>query len=358
MSTSPSAPTPAALCVRRGARVLSLATLLATLFVPLYGRAGLASPAVRPAAAQSAVDADRFFDAIVKIVVRAVPDARSSETLGPTREGTGVVIGANGLIVTIGYLLVEADDVQIVDHAGRRLPARVVGYDHPTGLGLVRTVVPFDAPPIALGDSGTVSVREPVLVVNYEAENDVTLAHVVSKRAFTGSWEYLLDSAIFTSPPASNWSGAALIGPDLKLIGVGSLIMRDASADDDAVPGNMFVPIDLLKPILDDLVRDGHRAGSARPWLGVAADEVQGRLVVRRVSADGPAERAGLRSGDIILAVEGERVRTQAQFYRKLWSSGAAGANIKLRVLQDVDVQEITVHSIDRIQYFRPRTTY
>jgi serine protease Do len=315
------------------------------------------SGSANKAAAKEAA-ADRFFDAIVKVTVRAVPDARSSATLGAEREGTGIVIGDDGLILTIGYLIVEADDVHVVDHRGRTLPARVVGYDHATGLGLVRAVVPLGAPPIPLGDSGKVAERDPVMIVNYGGENDVTLAYVVSKRPFTGSWEYLLDAAIFTSPPTANWSGAALVGRDMKLLGVGSLIVREATSDEGGLPGNMFVPIDALKPILGDLVKSGQRAGPARPWLGVAADEVQGRLVVARVSPDGPSDRAGLKAGDIILGVGGDGVRTQAEFYRTVWSRGGAGTDIPLRVLQGIDVHEITVHSIDRVDYFRPRTTY
>jgi serine protease Do len=248
--------------------------------------------------------------------------------------------------------------VQIVDHHGHTLPARVVGYDHATGLGLVRTVVPLEAPPIPLGDSGKVAERDPVMIVNHAGEGDVTLAYVVSKRPFTGSWEYLLDTAIYTSPPTSNWSGAALVGRDLKLVGVGSLIVREATADEGGLPGNMFVPIDSLKPILADLVKSGHRAGPARPWLGVAADEVLGRLVVARVSPEGPGDKAGLRAGDIILGVGGDGVRTQAEFYRKVWARGGAGTDIPLRVLQGIDVRDVTVHSIDRVEYFRPRTTY
>jgi serine protease Do len=327
-----------------------------------------AAGAEPPAAMGSAPDAksapaerpgiDRFFDAIVKLNVRAIPDARSSATLGAEREGTGIVIGDNGLILTIGYLIVEADEVQIVDHRGHTLPARVVGYDQPTGLGLVRAVVPLDAPPLPLGESGKAAERDPVIIVNYGGEAEVTLAYVVSKRPFTGSWEYLLDTAIFTSPPTANWSGAALIGRDLKLIGVGSLIVRDATSDESGLPGNMFVPIDSLKPILADLVKNGHRAGPARPWLGVAADEVQGRLVVARVSPDGPGDKAGLRAGDIILGVGGDGVRTRAEFYRKVWGRGDAGTDIPLRVLQGIDVHDVTVHSIDRVEYFRPRTTY
>ena len=190
------------------------------------------------------------------------------------------------------------------------------------------------------------------------AEDGIAFAYVVSKRPFSGNWEYALDQAIWTSPPTTGWSGAALLDRDGKLLGVGSLIVRDATADDSKIPGNMFVPIDLLKPILQDLVKGGRRQGPPRPWLGVAADEVQGRLIVSRVSPDSPAERAGIKSGDIILAVGGDSVRTQADFYKKVWSRGGAGTEIPLRLLQGIDIKEIPVASIDRVEYFRPRTTY
>ena len=304
------------------------------------------------------IDAESYFQAIVKVQVRAVPNARSSASLGPEREGSGIVIGDDGLVLTIGYLIIEADQVNLVDYRGRTLPARVVGYDHVTGLGLVRAVVPLAVTPLPMGDSGRLAERDPVMIINHAGAADVTLAYVVSKRSFTGNWEYMVDQAIFTSPPTLNWSGAALVNKDLKLVGVGSLIVREASLGETSLPGNMFVPIDALKPILADLVRSGRPAGVARPWLGVAADEVQGRLVVSRVSPDGPGDLAGIKVGDIILGVGGDGVRTQAEFYRKVWGRGAAGADIPLRVLQGVDVKELAVHSIDRIEYFRPRTTY
>jgi len=302
------------------------------------------------------IDADRLFGAIVKVSTRAVPDARSNATLGEEREGTGVVIGKDGLVLTIGYLIVEADDVKVTDARGRTLPAQVVGYDHNSGFGLVRTVVPLDAQPIELGSSSGTAEKDPVLIASASSDG-ASFAFVVSKRPFTGSWEYQLESAIYTSPPALNWSGAALIDRDGKLIGIGSLIVREATDTDPKLPGNVFVPIDLLKPILSDLVRDGRRAGPARPWLGVSADEIQGRVLITRVSPDGPADLAGLQAGDVILAVGDDAVKSQAEFYDKLWHRGTAGDDIPLKVLQGSDVRDVKVHSIDRLQYFRPKTT-
>ena len=310
------------------------------------------------AAGATGLDAEKFFSAIVKVQARALPDARSAATLGAEREGSGVVIDKNGLIVTIGYLVIEADEVTITDDRGRDLPASVVGYDHASGLALVRAIAPLAASPLSLGDSTKLAESDPVLIVNHRGRSGATMAFVVSRRAFTGNWEYLLERAIFTSPPTLTWSGAALIDKDGALLGVGSLIMRDVSEADPHLPGNMFVPIDLLKPILPDLIKSGRRAGPARPWLGVNADEVQGRLLVTRVSPEGPADRAGVQAGDIILGVDGDAVHTQADFYRKVWSRGAAGSEIPLRVLQDNDVRDIKLRSIDRLDYFRRKPMY
>jgi S1-C subfamily serine protease len=319
-----------------------------------------ADAAAAAAAADTAspkIDSEKLYGAIVKVSTRAVPNARSAGTLGNEREGTGIVIGDNGLVLTIGYLIVEADDVKITDAKGRVLPAQIVGYDHASGLGLVRSVVPLDAAPIPFGDSARISERDPVLIAS-SGDDNATFAWIVSKRMFTGNWEYQLDQALYTSPPSMNWSGAALIDKDGKLLGVGSLIVREATVGEPKLPGNVFVPIDLLKPILADLVKDGHRAGPVRPWLGVAADEMQGRLLVTRVSPDGPADRAGVRSGDIILGVGSDAVHTQAEFYAKVWNRGKAGDDIPLKVLQGVDVKDVKVHSMDRTDYFRRQTMY
>jgi len=323
------------------------------------GALALLLPATAPAAERTPakIDSDKLYGAIVRVSTRAVPDARSAATLGSEREGTGIVIGENGLVLTIGYLIVEADDVQITDAKGRVLPAEIIAYDHATGLGLVRSVVPLDVAPVPLGDSGKLPEREPVLIAS-AGEDSATYAWIVSKRPFTGSWEYRLEQALYTSPPSMNWSGAALIDRNGKLVGIGSLVVREATEGEPRIPGNVFVPIDVLKPILADLIKTGHRAGPARPWLGVAAEELQGRLLVSRVSEDGPADRAGMKAGDIILAVGADGVRTLPEFYARVWARGKAGDDIPLRVLQGTDVKDLKVPSMDRTDYFRPKTMY
>jgi S1-C subfamily serine protease len=292
---------------------------------------------------------------VVKIHAKAVPDARSRSTLGPEREGTGIVIDSSGLILTIGYLVQEVESIEIAAADGRLLPASVIAYDFTTGFGLVRAIKAPPVRPITFGDSAKIGNTEPVLIVGFDG---VAPAFVVSRRQFAGYWEYLLDEAIFTAPATVNWQGAALINKEGKLIGVGSLVVGDALGARAQVPGNMFVPIDLLKPILGDLIAQGKSSARPRPWLGINTQDLQGKLIVTRVSPESPAEKAGLATGDIIVGIRGEPVQGQADFYRKLWSSGDAGAEVMLDVLKGVEVKKFGVISMDREHYLRPKPTY
>lgn len=299
--------------------------------------------------------ADSLLDAVVKVNAVALPNARSNSSLGREREGTGIVIDDEGHILTIGYLVIEPETIEVRTADERSIPARLAGYDHTTGFALLKAEAPLKVSPLAIGESAKLDDQEPVLVLPYNAAESASLANVVSKRRFSGSWEYMLDTAIFTAPPTITWAGAALLNRDLKLVGVGSLFVGDAKGGGDATPGNMFVPIDILKPILDDLVNIGRRAGLQRPWLGMATEEVIGRVFVTRVSSDSPAAKAGIRPTDIVLGVNGQPVRSQVEFYRKVWGLGAAGIEVPLRVLQGMDINEVRINSIDRTQYFRNR---
>jgi S1-C subfamily serine protease len=311
----------------------------------------------KPPAARTQPQPDVTVDAlsVVKVKSRAVANARSGRTLGPQREGTGVVIDSEGLVLTIGYLIVEADTVELSTADGRSFPATVVGYDNATGFGLLKALRPLPVKPVQFGQSATVSERELVLIVGFDG---VAPAYVVSRRPFIGYWEYLLDEAIYTAPATVNWSGAALLNREGKLLGIGSLVVNDSMGARDQVPGNLFVPIDLLKPLLGDLIANGKSSARPRPWIGVNSQEVQGNVIVTRVSPEGPADEASIRAGDVIVGIGGEPVKGQADFYNKLWGHGAAGVDIPLDVLRGGRIEKITVKSIDRERYFRPKPTY
>jgi serine protease Do len=309
-----------------------------------------------PAATGQTSSADELVSAVVRIKTFINPDGRTIGNLGREREGSGILIDDDGLVLTIGYLMVEAHAAEVVTNAGRTVPANVVGYDHETGFGLLRAIEPLRLKPMAFGKSAALKQHDPVLIASFGGT--VVPAHVVAKREFAGNWEYLLDEAIFTAPPHPAWSGAALINREGKLVGVGSLIVGDATGKDDSTPGNMFVPIDQLPPILSDLIADGHAAGPARPWLGLTTVETHGHLLVGRVTPDGPAEKAGLRRGDVIVGVNGEAPKSMADFYRKVRAQGAAGATIPLEVLQDSETKRIPVQSMNRLDHLKLKSTF
>ena len=330
------------------------AALLATAAFAAAPKAAPAPSTPDSTAYQHLVDAA---NAAVTVKAKALANARSIKTLGEERMGAGVLIAPEGLVLTIGYLILEADQVEVTTARGRTLPATVVAYDHATGFGLLRPIGPLDVKPIRLGSSARVESLDRLMTVGGGGEESVTVATVVSRRPFAGYWEYMLDDAIFTSPPRPDHSGAALINKDGELVGIGSLFVMDAASPGERLPGNMFVPIDLLKPILGEMIRTGRQKGGMRPWLGVSSLEEDGRIKVLRVSDDGPAAEAGLTPGDIILSMGGEKVETLPDFYRRLWAAGAPGVEVQLKVLHGTEIRDVKVKSIDRAQLIRRKPT-
>jgi S1-C subfamily serine protease len=292
--------------------------------------------------------------AVVRVKAFIEPDGRTLDTLGSEREGSGIVIDGKGLVLTIGYLIVEARAAEIGTNDGRTIPASVVGYDHETGFGLLRALLPLNVAPMPFGSAAAVKEGEPALVASFGGSDMVEPARIAAKREFAGGWEYLLDQALFTTPPHSAWSGAALISREGKLLGVGSLFLADVGRPGEKAPGNMFVPIDLLPPILADLVANGRKSGVGRPWLGLTATEVEGELRVSRVVPGSPAARAGIRAGaTTIIGVNGERPKSLADFYRKVWARGAAGTVVPLDLMQDDEVRHVDVTSTNRLDHLK-----
>ncbi|HWK63970.1 MAG TPA: S1C family serine protease [Rhizobiaceae bacterium] len=293
---------------------------------------------------------EQQFRSIVAVRSSIPEDAFTAPTLGTRREGSGVIIRDGGVVLTIGYLITEAEEVWLTSHDGRIVPAHVLGYDQETGFGLVQALSPLGIPPLDFGHAAKCKVGDPVVLA--DGTGGFVRANIVARQEFAGYWEYLLDEAIFVAPAHPAWGGAALIGADGRLLGLGSLLlqMRGESRNEDI---NMVVPIDLLPPILDDLLTLGQVDKPPRPWLGAFSEESNGSVIVMSVADGGPAALAGLRRGDVISDIRDARVDGLADFYRKLWRSGAAGAEIPMRIVRHGRERWLRVRSADRRDFLR-----
>ena len=292
--------------------------------------------------------------AVVGVAAEVPETARSARTLGTERQGSGVIIGSDGLVLTVGYLILEASRVVVTTATGDEVEAKVVAYDYDTGFGLLRANFSGRVKAIAFASSKELKDGDAVYIASRIADVDVTPATIVGRREFAGYWEYLLSEAIFTAPQYPAFGGAPLLTPDGRLLGIGSLAVRNAAGENIFKPGNMFIPIDQLPPVLGDLLAIGRRSGKERPWLGIwSAESDNGEVVLGGVQPDSPAARAGLRKGDVILKVEGQAVAGQADLYKKLWAAGEKAPEIALTLKRDGAAVEQKVQAVGRSAFFK-----
>jgi len=307
---------------------------------------------MQPAPGEVHFDLKSALDSVVGLRADIPDDAFTAPILGTERTGCGVVIGDDGLVLTIGYLITEAESVWLTANDGTVTPAHPVAVDFATGFGLVMPLGTLHLPVLARGTAATVAASDDVFVLGSGGRAHALKATIFGKREFAGYWEYLLSEALFATPAHPEWSGAALVGDDGRLVGIGSLLVQEAVGD-DVVKGNMFVPVDLLAPILDDLVRTGMSQAPARPWLGMYTAETPNGLVVNGLAADAPADKAGVMTGDVVVGVGDHRVTTLAEMYRAIWGRGAAGVEIALTLARDGTPLRVRVRSADRRDFLR-----
>ena len=296
---------------------------------------------------------DRALAAVVGIKSIVPNDAFTAETLGTERVGNGVLIRGDGLVLTIGYLVTEAETVWISHSSGRVVSGHVLAYDQETGFGLVQALARLDLPALPLGSSADAEVGDDVVVGGAGGRQRSLAARIIAKQEFAGYWEYVLDEAIFTAPAHPNWGGTALISAAGELIGVGSLQIQQAAGERRLEDANMIVPIDLLKPVLDDLLTIGRPSRPPRPWLGLYATEVGSAVAILGLASRGPAKDADLRAGDIILGVAGSTVNDLAGLFRRVWSLGSAGVDVPLLINREGTTFETRVQSADRRRYLK-----
>jgi len=309
--------------------------------------------AVHPKREDYEYELDEVLGAMVGIRALVPPDAFTADILGTERVGHGALIRKDGLVLTVGYLITEAETIWLSLSGGRTVPGHVLGYDQETGFGLVQALARLDLPSLSLGSSKNAEIGERVVVGGAGGRQRAVAARIIAKQEFAGYWEYVLDEAIFTAPAHPNWGGTAVIGPAGDLIGVGSLQIQQAAAERRLEDVNMVVPIDLLKPILDDLMSIGRANRPARPWLGIYATEVGSNVAILGLASRGPAQRADLRAGDIVLSVAGSTVSDLAGLFRRVWALGEAGVEVPLLINREGKTFELRVRSSDRRRFLK-----
>lgn len=317
-------------------------------------------PDLQPKQADYTFNLESALSGVVGLRATVPEDAFTAQVLGTERAGNGVVISDAGLVLTIGYLITEAEKIWLTPSAGPPAEGHALAYDQETGFGLVQALGRLEVPALPIGRSAKANPGDPVVVAGAGGLNRAVAASIVAKQEFAGYWEYVLDEAIFTAPAHPNWGGTAMIGASGELLGIGSLKLEQGQEgravrrrDDGSGHLNMIVPIDLLSPIFDDLMRYGRPNRPPRPWLGFYAAEIEERIVVIGLADRGPAQRAGLRSGDVVVAIDREEVHDLAAMFRRIWAVGAAGVGIPIMVERDGRIVEHKVVSADRSSFFK-----
>ncbi len=311
-------------------------------------------PELRPRQRGVQVDLESVYRSVVQLHTEASEDGYTASILGTERLGSGVMIRSaeRKLVLTIGYLITEAESIWLTDCDGNVVEAYPLAIDQVSGLGLVQPLGPLDVPALERGSASSLTIGDRVLVIGHGGARHSLEGHLIARREFAGYWEYLLDEALFTAPPHPQWGGTALVAVDGLLLGIGSLFVQESLAQ-ESFDANMFVPIDLLEPVLADMIELGHPRRTPRPWLGIYTAEQADHVVVAGLTRDGPAHRAGLKLGDVIVEVAGQPVHSLPQFLRGIWSTGAAGADVPLTLTRGRESLYLLVHSASRDDFLK-----
>jgi S1-C subfamily serine protease len=307
---------------------------------------------MRPRPEDWRFDLDRALEAVVLLRSEIPDDAFTASILGTERSGNGVVIGDSGLVLTIGYLVTEASVIWLTTNKGTVAGGTVLAYDQATGFGLVQPLGKLGVKPLERGSASAIRVGENVVIAGHGGRAHALKATVFAKREFAGYWEYVLDEALFTAPAHPQWGGSALIGADGKLAAIGSLLVQE-KIDAGTIQGNMLVPIDLLEPILGEMVKTGRTSRPPRPWLGMYTTDAGERLLIAGLAPGGPAERAGARIGDAVLEVAGAKPKNLADLWRRIWDLGPSGAVVPLKISRNGKISEVRITSADRNDFLK-----
>jgi S1-C subfamily serine protease len=286
------------------------------------------------------------FDSLVEVNATVSSSARTAREYGTRRSGNGVVLDASGLIVTIGYVVAEAQSIEVTFSSGETNLARVVAFDDHTGLALLRPFQDIVTTPAQLGKSKGLKKDQKVMILGGAGRDSAQTVSIGKISRFAGGWGYVVDDAIHTHPPNTDFSGSALLTEAGELVGIGALVSIDIDIDPKVrVPGNVFVPVDQLTGVLGQLIVSG-RQEEQRAWLGMEARKTKEGMVVSRVMEGGPAADSGIASGDRIVAVNQQAVSSLADFYDKVWQSTAPGESVHLLLLRGDHYANVPIEAI------------
>jgi len=311
---------------------------------------------LRPNPEKLLFNLDSAINSVVKVRTSIPAAAFTADVLGTERIGSGVLINNSGLILTVGYLVTEAETVWLTTNLNQSIPGHVVAYDQSSGLGLVQALGSLDIDASELDSSDLVTVNDDIFFISYGGIEHSLCSKISRIDEFAGYWEYLLEAAIYTSPPHPQWGGAAVFNKKGHIIGIGSLFLQEIFEGQN-LQGNLAIPTSILKSIMGDMLEFGRSSAPARPWLGMYAVESEKTLTVNSLARYGPAELAGVLQGDKVVGVGKESVSTLANFFRSVWALGAAGVSVPININRNGNQLQLVINSIDRNDFLlKPQT--
>lgn len=311
---------------------------------------------LRPNPEKLLFNLDSAINSVVKVRTSIPAAAFTADVLGTERIGSGVLINNSGLILTVGYLVTEAETVWLTTNLNQSIPGHVVAYDQSSGLGLIQALGSLDIDASELDSSDLVTVNDDIFFISYGGIEHSLCSKISRIDEFAGYWEYLLEAAIYTSPPHPQWGGAAVFNKKGHIIGIGSLFLQEIFEGQN-LQGNLAIPTSILKSIMGDMLEFGRSSAPARPWLGMYAVESEKTLTVNSLARYGPAELAGVLQGDKVVGVGEESVSTLANFFRSVWTLGAAGVSVPININRNGNQLQLVINSIDRNDFLlKPQT--
>jgi S1-C subfamily serine protease len=330
-----------------------LVLLLLALLVPAASLAAPnepPSPIVPANSDKAPAHLQKIIPAVVGIHSKIPLDRPSVLTLGPLRWGSGVIYDPQGYILTVGYIVSDAAEIQVSLQDGRTVPARLVGVDAQSGIGVIKMEGEGPWPAAPLGDSTRAAVGDTTATLGVDSDKKlvVTQGSIQEIKRFAGYWEYMIDRALIVAPYNPSFGGSPLVNGRGEVIGVTSLRLGETPQV------NLAIPIEYFIAVREELLaKGGLPSRPPRPWIGVYTVPTPQGLIVAGGSPTGPAAEAGFQRGDVIVRLNGQSVEGQEDFYQKLWQT-KVGDEIAIVVLRENKFEILKLKTVDRQRAMTP----